>query len=349
MSEKVIDSILKTYRIPRELKDKISQFTSKKIDASFIGSYSEIYDYISYLVDQFQTPYEERFFTRLDLPKYENSSNLYHEFLSSEEEEWAPPIKKSSQNDISISDMYLILEDYLDKASFSLFKQLQFEEGVQLNISEEFLLESVPKIKKNLERLVKKNKGGLFIQKRPIIQIQPIKFGRRNYNGDPLAFFNSHIGSYKGLIRSKLLKLDSGLYTSLVRWNQIDVAIPKITPPGASTKLKEEKINAIIESYQNCKIVQRVAKEHGVSRSVVDKYLIKKGLKEPRKKRGTYGYPQKKIDKIIKAYDKCKIASQVAKKFGVCRFTITKHWRKEGFKITSRGNSKERIEYYNQK
>ena len=142
MSEKVIDSILKTYRIPRELKDKISQFTSKKIDASFIESYSEIYDYISYLVDKFQTPYEERFFTHLDAQKYKDSNTLYHEFLSIEEEEWAPPIKESSQNAISISNIYLILEDYLDKASFSLFNQLSFIYSVQLNISEEVLIEN---------------------------------------------------------------------------------------------------------------------------------------------------------------------------------------------------------------
>jgi len=346
MSKKVIESILKTYIIPKKLKEKITYLTFQKIHDNLINNYDEIYEYIDEIINKFQTPYQERFFIRLDISKYENSATLHHEFISTEEIEETSRKQTSFQNTLSILDTYEILEKHLDKTSFSLFKQLLFEENMQLNVSKEFLIKNPQKIKKRLEQLVKKDKNRFFIPRRPIIQINPIKFRRRNYNKNPLAFFNLHIDYYRNLSRSELFKLDAGLYTSLIRWNQIESAIPEIITPGSSTKLKQDKINAIIKSYKKYGIVQKVAKEHCISRFVVDKYLIKEDLKKPRNKKGTYGYPKEKIDKIIKAYEECKIASQVAKKFNVNRFTVIKHWREAGFKIISKGNSKERVEYY---
>lgn len=349
MSKKVIESILKTYEIPGKLKGKIGFIALQRVEEDFINDYNQIYDYIAHLIEKFQTPYEGRFFIRLDSQKYKNSNAPYYEFFSSEETEKIPKRQMDSKNTLSLSDTYKILERYLDKTSFSLFQQLLFKEDVKFNVSEEFLIKNHLKIQEKLEKLVKKNKNRFVIPKRPIIQLQPIKFGRRTYNKNPLAFFNSHPDSYGGLSRTQLSKFDAGLYESLRRWGQIEFAIPKTVIPGSSTKLKQNKIDAIIYSYKNCKIVQRVAKEHNVSRTVVDTYLIKANLKKPRKKTGTYGYPKEKIDEIIKAHDKCKIANQVAKKFNVTRFTVIKHWREAGLEILSKGNSQERIKYYAKK
>ncbi len=159
MSKKVIESILKTYEIPGKLKNKISSIVSQRVKDYSIKDYDQIYNYIAYIIGEFQTPYEERFFTRLDDPKYENSNMLYHEFFSNEDIiENILEKQMNSKNTLSLLDTYQILEKYLDETSFSLFQQLSFKEDIKFNVSEEFLIKNCLKIQEKLERLVKKNK-----------------------------------------------------------------------------------------------------------------------------------------------------------------------------------------------
>jgi len=80
IEREVIELIANTYDIPREKKEKIINIAFRKAEKFSITEFEKIYDYIDFLVERFhQTPYLERFFIRLDHPRYPDSRTLEHE------------------------------------------------------------------------------------------------------------------------------------------------------------------------------------------------------------------------------------------------------------------------------
>ncbi|MCK4553060.1 hypothetical protein KAT80_02560 [Candidatus Pacearchaeota archaeon] len=78
--EKIIESIVQTYDLPVKKKNKIISIAIQQIK-SFEG-FKDAYDYINFLVERFcQTPYTERFFTRLDHLVKEDSDTKFHELI----------------------------------------------------------------------------------------------------------------------------------------------------------------------------------------------------------------------------------------------------------------------------
>jgi hypothetical protein len=80
--EVLISRALKFYELPEKLRIKIKSIALRTINGRQF-SQDEIYIYISNLVDKFLIvpPYEERFFARLDYPRYQDSKTLESELI----------------------------------------------------------------------------------------------------------------------------------------------------------------------------------------------------------------------------------------------------------------------------
>ena len=80
IGKEVIETIVQTYNLPVKKRSKIISIAIQQIK-SFEG-FKDAYEYINFLVEKFvQIPYEERFFMRLNHPKYRDSETQSHELL----------------------------------------------------------------------------------------------------------------------------------------------------------------------------------------------------------------------------------------------------------------------------
>ena len=101
-----------------------------------------------------------------------------------------------------------------------------------LNISPEELAENAAQIQERLSEVVYKYErdGRLVLPARTIVAIRftplSIRFGRRNYNGNPLGYFLEHKDDYGGMSRAELASFDGGLYRVLRKHRQLSEAIP---------------------------------------------------------------------------------------------------------------------------
>jgi len=341
----MIESIVDTYELSREKKERIARIATRRIKELSINEYNEIYRYIDSLVNKFNpvTPYIERFFMRLDSPVKDGSKILFHELVKFSDY-WQEDTDYFGTKSISLKELLGILKSQLDYLDSGLIYQLfsNAPEDLVLKVSPEYILKTIPQIQSRLEQLAKENNGRFAIPKKPIIEIQLhpllIKFGRRNFKRNPLAFLREH-SLYYGWItkRTELFQFDPSLYEALRRWEQLDLAIPNIIPPGSTTKIPLEKEIKIIDALQNFKSPTKIAKELGVTRAAVDYYGIKHKVRTPRKKTGNPGYSEKIIEDVVECLKKCEKASKVAQCFGISRYTVVKHGRKAGVPILSRG------------
>jgi len=101
MERSLIESIINTYELPIKIKNKIINVAQSNLKTN---NYQEIYSYISFLVEKFyQTPYKERFFTRLDAPIKEGSNTQFYELIKT------PNYTEDSQKDLKEKLEKLIL------------------------------------------------------------------------------------------------------------------------------------------------------------------------------------------------------------------------------------------------
>ncbi len=230
----VVTSIVNLYELPKKIKDKVTNIAHQRIKELALIEYDDICIYTSSLIDKFQNPipYQERFFTRLDHPKYDNSKTPFSELIdTSIYLKEIEPIKYSKQK-TSLKEILDIFEKELDSTDFELASQLflNVKGNFSFNVSPEYILNAIPKIQNRLEKLAKNN-GKIVIPKRPIVHIKLspliIKFGRREYNKNPLKFYRANSEVYKGMSRVELQRFDPGLESSLRRYNQLDEATPR--------------------------------------------------------------------------------------------------------------------------
>ncbi len=93
IEREVIESIVKTYDLPIKKRNKIINIAIQKMES--FEKFSDAYGYINFLVERFhQTPYAERFFTRLDNPKYHDSETQVHELI------YMPVFLEDNQKDL---------------------------------------------------------------------------------------------------------------------------------------------------------------------------------------------------------------------------------------------------------
>ncbi len=258
----LVRGIVETYDLSPKLEERIVWIASERIDELSIHGFDEVYRYISGLIEKFQMHYAERLALRLDKPIETRFGEIYPSIgvedrdLSSLFEGQEP---KEIPERISINEAISILERRMDEHSCELMRQLlhQGSSGgyLPLNISPEEIIENLPAIQLRLEELAYQYEkdGKIVTPPRPIIAVRfdplAIRFGRRRYNGNPLAFFRAHPDVYEGRSRTEFERFDGGLCTSLRKYRQIDEAIP-ISDGWRLPQAKKEGIVAAYKTYE---------------------------------------------------------------------------------------------------
>jgi transcriptional regulator with GAF, ATPase, and Fis domain len=169
---------------------------------------------------------------------------------------------------------------------------------------------------------------------------------RRNYDGNPLSYFRSHLEDFEQYKnRSQLAKGDKGMYRALIRASQLEEAIPeadefhvRMGRKGGKGEpfLEEREINKIIIAHQTYNGNATEAARHlPHSSSTIIEHWRKKGLKIRKRGRKKSDLQQKEI---IDSYDPYNgNAAEAARHLPHSPPTFRKYWREKGLKIRKRG------------
>lgn len=167
----------------------------------------------------------------------------------------------------------------------------------------------------------------------------------RNYNGNPLAYYREHFeefGEYKN--RSQLSRGDSGMHRALIRYGQLEEAIPEANQMAVELgralgkgrlECSSEDKRKIIEAYEPFDGNALKASKHlHYAASTVWTYWKRAGLDA----RGNKKLSESKNKKLFKAYEKFGgNALKASRNLHHAVATVLRHWRKFGFEIRRRG------------
>ena len=150
---------------------------------------------------------------------------------------------------------------------------------------------------------------------------------RREYNGNPLAYYESHSEKFsKWKTRKQLAIGDPGLYRALLRAGQLEESILESNNP-----LSNNNINKIVAAYNPCNGNVAEASQHlPYSKPTIRKYWKLNNLKAQRKS----GLLESQVSEIIKAYRIHKRnISEVSRNLPYSIPTIRKYLRQNGLTL----------------
>ncbi len=164
---------------------------------------------------------------------------------------------------------------------------------------------------------------------------------RRNYHGNPLAYFKEHENENEYIGRRAFALKDCGLYRSLLRAGQLEKAIGEDLRINSKGKepLSNDKITILVNLYSihngnACK----AAKDSRYCVPTLLKYWREREL-EIRKR----GRPEQSPDDVIVSLYELHNgnANQASKNSNYCIVTIIRHWRRKKLKIRKRGRPRD--------
>lgn len=246
-----IDTIFETATLSREKIEKLKNHFISWINTSEYNldlSYGGIYRYATNLILK-----EERGVDPLNSAlsldaSFANSSfNLLNSILTANLNRYNlneasinknPVTNDSSPNIVKGADLYKFLDGIKDRLDYYEYKLMDIlishcsAAAKKLPMMLDNALPNIPQLKERLEKMVKKFKinDQIVIPRKHIIEISfepyfTIKSKRRDFEGNPLKFFNENIETYGQLSRSQLEVVDQTLYVALLKHRQIDMAI----------------------------------------------------------------------------------------------------------------------------
>ncbi len=226
---------------------------------------NEIYSYVDYLVGRFTRSREERLTFSLDNQLNHDSKTTFREIIGTQYQNLTGIQSPSDvPHDASINEMIEIMRGKLNDLDFGILVQLLHNGTNPSNTSPEDLtltkddvISRLPQIQERVETLARtyERDGRLVIPRRPIVYVQfdpvfYIKFGRRNYDGDPLTLFNADRNVYEGMSRSEFAKFDPGFAQALREANQMSLAIPQTNYSGSNNYLKPHQVKRVVDSWK---------------------------------------------------------------------------------------------------
>jgi hypothetical protein len=308
-------SIIKSYGLSQNLETRLISIGIRRINELHLNSFEDRYTYLSHLVEKFTSS----FITRLgesvnDIPDRKK------------------PQARPKKNLITAREALDYVKDHLDKTDYFLFCQLVENPENRLNISRNQLVERIPTIQRRLESLAKRyeREGQLVIPKRPIVHVKfdPlfIKFGRRNFNGDPLSFFRKHKKTYGRLSRTELAGFDRGLYRSLLKQGQLEQAIPETRHRNFNgDPLSFFRENSKYSGLSRTELARIDPTLYG---SLISYNQLGQAIPETKPHSGKR-LSESEVREIIEARDTYKgDASKASRHLGRDRRTVIKYWRR---------------------
>lgn len=364
MSNKsLIEFIIGTYDFSPKFRAELIEKTYVRIDEFCINGFDNIYRYISEFIMNYQIPYHERKGLRLDKPTTSEIKSTFHDIIENTNNLPTNHQGKNLRENISglpIDEAISILDGHLDNSYLEIMRQLSCEDSTNgnllLNRSPEELVKIAPEIQNRLEKLLVRfeRNGKLVLPKRPIVYVKfgdsvSIRFRKRSYKGNPLAFFNKYPEVYDGKSRYKLSKLDGGLHQALWSAGQLELAIPEADTLQVERGKKlgsgelaftKEQVDEIIAAYPiyggNATEAARhteYSKQSYINNWRAEGLEIKEPVACP--------FPQEKNEEILKTYKTHdKNAKKAGPYLGVAPNTVIKHWKAAGLKIRKQGSGK---------
>ncbi|HLC60015.1 MAG TPA: hypothetical protein VJJ52_01150 [Candidatus Nanoarchaeia archaeon] len=243
----LIGEVVRTYELPARLESRIITIANKRVHELHLNTVAHVYNYVDYLVERFNPRREDKVTFSLDTSK-RNDARTLQEKIGIEDPNLAIYTQRAYQhqepsNPASSAEVLDILRGNLSELDFNILLQIM-NMGVnvftsppeELLLSKEAVISQIPQIQERVEILTRRYErdGRIVIPARPIVYVRfnpelYIKFGRRRYNGNPIAVYEANREVYDGMSRGKLSYFDKGLYGALLKSGQIDIAIPKPT------------------------------------------------------------------------------------------------------------------------
>ena len=269
--DKLIRSIVETHNLDPTIHEKIIKLAIGVVDQGFLNDFDSVYAYIDSLVEKVNIPYPERFALSLDRLITPDSTKTFHDLFGAEDESLATLFEKpdNSEEGLPIEEAISILGSKINEHDIALMQQLLdgCESNLILNWSPKELRINAYQIQERIAKLKDKYEldGELIIPRRPIVYVQlnkslVIKFGKRTYKGNPLAFYLANLDVYAGMSRSELAKFDGGLYGALRREKQLEIAIPEIKK--RESLFSQDEIKKIVAAHGTYKGNASKASKH---------------------------------------------------------------------------------------
>lgn len=285
--EEVVRSAINFYEIPKQLKRKITNIAIRRIEELQISRTDDIYTCVSDLVDKFliTPPYEERFFTRLDHPRYDDSRTLENELFWGLEQFNENP--NTDNKGISVKEVYEILSPSLDKYIKKLFERIMIKckKDYFPLLSQEYLTRNIGQIVGKLEKLLAHNEKEIITPNRTIqIRFNPLTIWWLERNPD---------GRFKGISQEKQeILFEAFEKNRIVRLAAKEAGISTATgakylrknnyalrPVGfKANEIPIQKKLLIIREHERCNNATRVGKKFNVSKGTTLRIWRNKNL-----------------------------------------------------------------------
>lgn len=230
------------------------EYVLSKVDPKNLSytNFDILYTKIARLIENIQTPYIERYMPSLDEKLSSNSdsdSYTLSQFLGTEDLIEFERDEIYRQNNLTKTlsknitkklpqTQYLFLEQVVHSSKIS---NSQLESLIS-NLSKEGLTKLIDNLNQFQNRIYSAGEDYLtngLIQVKSFSPLQIKGSSKRNFKENPLEYYKENYALYKGLSKKELSIFDSGLYQSLNKYKQLNLAIPT----NKSTN------NQIIDSY----------------------------------------------------------------------------------------------------
>lgn len=348
-----IDKIVSTYNLPPRIRSFVVQIVHRNAERLGLTSFDDQYRYISDLVERFQLPREDRMAIRLDSPAF-GDGRTWHDILPDrnhyEEEDEGVTLCEA------VGTSYSFLNERQREIQLRLLSDSDAHGATYLRADEivaDYL--GIKQRSEEVRRLIEQDirfrqPGRRFVS----VKLDDgfyMRWERRNFKGNPLAFWNEHLDVYERFVeegRKALSVFDQSLYAALNRCKTkiesgkevrlIELAIPKKKKPSLyrSYGVNEVVLREIHNAYNLFNGDTTNAARHlHCSRNTIAKYWRKSGLEI--RPGGRY-LPKEERKKIVMAHLDCDgNASRAATVLPYHTTTILRHWREEGLPIFGRG------------
>lgn len=349
--ENFVREIVETYGLVPRLQERLIRIANRRIAELSLNSSQDVYSYVDYLVGRFNISREERLTVSLDSKIEPDSKTTFGELIGAQDPNLLAIQTSPPDSYARISEVVGILRGKLSDVDFAILIQLAHRgmgpltaSPEELTLSKDEIIANLPQIQERIGILARhyERDGRIVLPRKPIVYVQfdpafYVKFGKRRYNGNPLAFFEANRDVYGDMSRGELSRFDRAFYNTLVREGQIKLAIPEVQ----SRALPEAEVIRIVSAYQlHGGNLTDASAALGHSKSTVAGYWKKRGL-TPQGKPGSDPLPQEDVQTILSAYGIfAGNASEAARRTGFGVVTINKYWGFHGLQAKGVGGNK---------
>ena len=264
----LIREVVKTYELPTSLESRIVAIAERRVHELHLNSTVKVYNYVDYLVGRFTAREEDKVTFSLDTSKFEDAKT-FQQKLGVDDPNLAAYtervyLQQQPLPNISVSEIVGILRGHLSELDVNILLQLM-NQGVNvfdsstkdLLLNRDHVVSQIPLIQERLYNLAQAygRDGRLILPPRPIVYVkfnpEPyIRFGIRNYNGNPIAFFNAHPEVYGGIKNAgELWVFDKPLAEALYNGGQTSIAFPEYQPNTLAQSRVERILNSMASHF----------------------------------------------------------------------------------------------------